>query len=207
MLLVGDIGGTKTNLAIFSPAAGPRAPLAEATFPSDDYPSLEAITRKFLTQTDWEVERASFGVAGPVVAGRATITNLPWVIDEIKLQETLNLPSGTVRLLNDLEAIAHAVPFLEPDDLHTLNEGPYPWFLKQRILSDNGHLSNVDAGEALSSLAGDRTRHIVALHLSDTNNSAALARSALGAAIERSGCGAGLTVFAQGQAPTCVRCG
>ena len=121
MLLAGDIGGTKTNLAIFSPEAGLRAPLAEATFPSTDYPSLEALVREFLAQLDLKPEGASFGVSGPVVAGRVTITNLPWVIDETQLQAALNL--SFVHLLNDLEAIAHAVPLLEPADLHTLNEG------------------------------------------------------------------------------------
>jgi len=121
MLLAGDIGGTKTNLAVFSPEAGPHAPLAEATFPSGRYPSLETLVREFLSQADLQVERASFGVAGPVVAGRATITNLGWVMDERQLQEALDLSS--VRLLNDLDAIAHAVPFLEPADLHTLNAG------------------------------------------------------------------------------------
>jgi glucokinase len=121
MLLAGDIGGTKTNLAVFSPDAGPRVPLAEATFPSADYPSLEALVREFLAQLDLKPERASFGVSGPVVAGQATITNLPWVIDKTQLQAALNL--SFVRLLNDLEAIAYAVPLLEPADLHTLNEG------------------------------------------------------------------------------------
>ncbi len=121
MLLAGDIGGTKTNLAVFSPEAGPHAPLAEATFPSGRYPSLETLVREFLSQADLQVERASFGVAGPVVAGRATITNLDWVMDETQLQEALDLSS--VRLLNDLDAIAHAVPFLDPADLHTLNAG------------------------------------------------------------------------------------
>jgi len=121
VLLAGDIGGTKTNLAIFSPEAGPRAPLAEATFPSAGYPSLEALVQEFLAQVNLPVEQASFGVAGPVLAGRATITNLPWVMEEKQLQTALNVQS--VRLLNDLDAIAHGVPFLEPDDLHTLNEG------------------------------------------------------------------------------------
>jgi glucokinase len=121
MLLAGDIGGTKTNLAVFSAQAGPRAPLAEATFSSARYPSLDVLVREFLSPVDVKVEQASFGVAGPVVAGRATITNLPWVIDETQLQAALNL--SFVRLLNDLEAIAHAVPFLESDDLYTLNEG------------------------------------------------------------------------------------
>ncbi|MFQ5342601.1 MAG: glucokinase, partial [Anaerolineae bacterium] len=121
MLLAGDIGGTKTNLAVFSSEAGPRAPLAEATYPSADYPSLEALVQAFLGQVSLPVEQASFGVAGPVMGGRATVTNLPWVMDETELQTALNLPS--VRLLNDLDAIAHGVPSLELDDLHTLNEG------------------------------------------------------------------------------------
>jgi glucokinase len=121
MLLAADIGGTKTNLAIFSPEEGLHAPLAEATFPSGRYPSLEVLVSEFLTQIDVKVERASFGVAGPVVSGRATITNLPWEMDQVQLQDALNIP--TVRLLNDLNAIAHALPFLEPSDLHTLNKG------------------------------------------------------------------------------------
>jgi glucokinase len=118
--LAGDIGGTKTNLAIFSPEAGPRAPLAEATFPSGRYPSLEALVQEFLSRVNLKVERATFGVAGPVVAGQSRITNLPWVMDELQLQEALGL-SG-VRLLNDLEAIANGVPSLEPADLHTVGE-------------------------------------------------------------------------------------
>ena len=121
MLLVGDIGGTKTNLVIFSPERGLREPLAEGTFPSARYPSLEALVSDFLAGVDVEVERASFGVAGPVVGGRSTITNLPWIMDEVQLREALHLSS--VRLVNDLAAIAHAVPFLEPSDLHTLNAG------------------------------------------------------------------------------------
>jgi glucokinase len=121
MLLAGDIGGTKTNLAIFSPEGGPRAPLAEATFPSAHYPSLEALASDFLAQVNLKLGRASFGVAGPVVGGQATITNLPWVMNETQLQAALNL--SPVRLLNDLAAIAYAVPRLEPDDLYTLNAG------------------------------------------------------------------------------------
>lgn len=121
MLLAGDIGGTKTTLAVFSPETGPRAPLSETTFPSTRYPSLEALVSEFLCQVGLKVERGSFGVAGPVVAGKAEITNLPWVVDERQLEEALRLSS--VRLLNDLTATAHAVPVLEPADLHTLNVG------------------------------------------------------------------------------------
>jgi glucokinase len=67
------------------------------------------------------VSRASFGVAGPVVAGQATITNLPWRMDENRLKEVLDIPMAC--LMNDLMAVANAVPFLEPGDLHTLDEG------------------------------------------------------------------------------------
>ena len=121
MLLAGDIGGTKTNLAIYSRETGPQHPLVEATFPSRGYPNLEALATEFLSQVAYGVDHASFGVAGPVHRGRAETTNLPWAMDETQLARTLNLSS--VRLLNDLAAIAHAVPFLGPDDLVTLNAG------------------------------------------------------------------------------------
>jgi glucokinase len=121
MLLAGDIGGTKTALGIFSPDAGPRAPLAEASFPSAHYSDLESLVREFLHQVNLPVDRASFGVAGPVTNGRARVTNLPWVIDESTLRQTLHLSS--VRLINDLDAIAHAVPLLRSEDLVTLHAG------------------------------------------------------------------------------------
>jgi glucokinase len=121
MLLAGDIGGTKTNLAVFSSETGWRKPYAEATYTSVDYPGLEALVHEFLEQHDFPIDKASFGVAGPVVDGRATITNLSWMMDKNQLQQALHIPS--VRLLNDLDAIAHSVPYLESQDLHTLNEG------------------------------------------------------------------------------------
>src|SRR5271157_6604547 len=102
MLLAGDIGGTKTNLAIFSSETGWRVPYAEATFPSADYSSLETLVHEFLAQHDFAIDRASFGVAGPVVAGRANITNLSWMMEVTQLQHALHIPS--VRLLNDLDA-------------------------------------------------------------------------------------------------------
>jgi glucokinase len=106
---------------------GPRAALVEATFPSGRYPSLAAVVREFFDQVSVKVDRACFGVAGPVVAGRVMATNLPWVVDEAQLSRELNIP--TVHLLNDLEAIAWAVPHLgeQPADLYTLNAGrPVP---------------------------------------------------------------------------------
>lgn len=121
ILLAGDIGGTKTDLAIFSSDGGLRAPVAEATFPSADYRSLEALVQEFLSKVRLTVDAASFGVAGPVMAGRVKTTNLPWQIDEEILRKTLRV--SPVRMVNDLGAIAHAVPLLEPADLETLSVG------------------------------------------------------------------------------------
>jgi len=121
MLIAGDIGGTKTDLAIYSSESGPHAPLAQTEVHSADYPSLQAIVIEFLSQTKLSVDAASFDVAGPVIDGRVKTTNLPWVMDEISLARDLNLNS--VHLMNDLEAVARSVPVLRPDHLITLNEG------------------------------------------------------------------------------------
>ncbi len=123
MLLAGDIGGTKTNLALYSRGTARQLPYLEATFPSGPYPSLAAIVEQFLSDVKLPepIERATFGVAGPVVNRRATATNLPWIIEESRLEHALHIP--TVRLLNDLEAIANAVPLLGPADVSTLNQG------------------------------------------------------------------------------------
>lgn len=121
MYLAGDIGGTKTILALFDQSAGPHHPLVEQTFPSARYPSLRAIIAEFLAQHPAAITGAAFGVAGPVVAGRASITNLTWTIDAAEVSSALG--GAPVRLLNDLEAIAQAVPILDPDDLATLTPG------------------------------------------------------------------------------------
>jgi glucokinase len=121
MLLAGDVGGTKTNLAVFASSAELRTPLMEMTLPSAHYPSLETLVRDFLTHVNVPIDRACFGVAGPVIEGQAKITNLPWLMNEVELQRELNISS--VRLLNDLDAMARSIPLLEPGDLETLNPG------------------------------------------------------------------------------------
>ena len=121
MLLAGDIGGTKTDLAIYSNEAGPFAPLVETEVHSADYGSLQAMAREFLAKVKVPVDRACFAVAGPVIGGRAKITNLPWSIDESTVAKELKLEH--VRLMNDLEAIAFSIPSLRTGDLHTLNSG------------------------------------------------------------------------------------
>lgn len=118
-LLAGDIGGTKTTLAIFSTDAGLQSPLVENTFFSADFPNLEEIVHAFLKKVDINVRQACFGVAGPVVQGEATVTNLPWVISDRRLAATFNFLN--VNLLNDLVSVANAIPILQPEDLYALN--------------------------------------------------------------------------------------
>lgn len=125
MLLAGDIGGTKTVLAVYSEEHGARQSVAEKVYASASYGSLEKIIADFLASTDLRIDRACFGVAGPVVEQQSRITNLPWVITAKRLQSTLGI--GSVALLNDLQAIAYAVPHLQPDEVHTLHKGnPLP---------------------------------------------------------------------------------
>jgi len=121
MLIVGDIGGTKTLLALFKRDDDPRKPSAKKEYHSAAFPSLAAIARDFLSETGEKATVGCFDVAGPVVEGRARITNLPWTMDEAGLARDIGLER--VKLMNDLEAIAEAVPHLLPGDLETLNPG------------------------------------------------------------------------------------
>ena len=121
--LTADIGGTKTALADFRVESGPRQIVKHVAYPSRDYTSLEAILKAFLSDNEdlrGDLGGAVFGVAGPVINGRAQITNLPWLIDNTVLAEVLGCP---VYLLNDLEVIANAVPYLTTADLATINTG------------------------------------------------------------------------------------
>jgi glucokinase len=121
MLIAGDIGGTTTRLALVSPDAGPRKFVAEKEFHSNDFKGLQPIVEAFLSQTGGHATAACFDVAGPVIGGRAHLTNLPWDLEEGALAGALGL--DRVTLLNDLRAIAHAVPHLLPEETVALNAG------------------------------------------------------------------------------------
>ena len=125
MLLVGDIGGTKTDLAMFSVDSDANSPLIRKQYHSADYVSLQAIVREFLKDAKLPVNHATFDVAGPVINRSVVTTNLPWAMDERSLATDLNLKS--VHLMNDLEAVARAIPSLRESDIVTLNIGePVP---------------------------------------------------------------------------------
>ncbi len=123
MILAGDIGGTKTVIALFETSAHSLRLVREEVFVSRDHESLEAVLAKFLQvgQPTSPIQVGCFGVAGPVLRGSAKITNLPWEMEEQALARALGVSS--VKLLNDLEATAYGMLRLAAEDFHTLNKG------------------------------------------------------------------------------------
>ncbi len=120
LYLAGDIGATKTILALFSKKNG-LDPLHEKSYASGSYASLDAIIDDFFAQTGTSATVACFGVAGPVRQGRAIITKLPWQPDSTMLQAAHGF--SQVILINDLVATGYALPHLAQDDFHTINPG------------------------------------------------------------------------------------
>jgi glucokinase len=122
MILAGDIGGTKTVLALFEPAGEGLESVREATFPSRSHGTFEEILRSFLDASPGKrPEAACFGVAGAVMDGRVQTTNLPWTLEEEALAKTVGCPKAT--LLNDLEAAAYGTLHLSLEEKHVLNPG------------------------------------------------------------------------------------
>ena len=143
MILAGDIGGTKINLALYDWDKGRVDPIREDTVWTSDYESLEEALTEFLeesqtTEPDSDelseesddsptnpsssqrpLTAACFGVPGPVLNNTCRTTNIPWTIEGDKLAEFFEIPQ--VKLLNDLEATAYGLPFLEPDEIEDLN--------------------------------------------------------------------------------------
>jgi glucokinase len=120
MFLAGDIGGTKTNLAVYDYSDGDRLTATKSDhFPSQGHGALAEIIREFLGDEISKIRRACFGVAGPVKNGVVQVTNLPWIVDAAALQAELGFQH--VSLLNDLEANAYGINTLLPEELLPLN--------------------------------------------------------------------------------------
>jgi glucokinase len=149
MIVAGDIGGTKTHLALFDWKKDRVDPVRLESFHSADYTSLEDMLTEFLSpptapqsiddvatekgdvvaverpaEKPQKIEAACFGIAGPVIENRCQTTNLPWVVDGAILAKQFDIPR--VKLLNDLEAMAYGVLLLRPDEVEVLNAGTPP---------------------------------------------------------------------------------
>ncbi len=119
MILAGDIGGTKTVLAVIEQNTdGTLRILSEQTYASSEFSSLEEVLDLFL-ENGQRIHAACFGIAGPVIGQRCQTVNLPWTIDAEILQDKLG--ARRVKLLNDLEAMALGMLGLPPEDFVDLN--------------------------------------------------------------------------------------
>jgi glucokinase len=123
MILAGDIGGTKTNIALVETGGGELgAVAAERTYHSAEHDSLEAILKEFIAeQRQPEITYACFGVAGPVIDSEVKTPNLAWDVSARALVEVIG--TEHVGLINDLEATAYGIEAVKPEKLYTLNRG------------------------------------------------------------------------------------
>jgi glucokinase len=152
VILAGDIGGTKTRLAVFEETSAGFRPRSETVYPSGEYASLEEIVTRFLSQgPGTSIRAACFGVAGPVFEGKAQATNLPWSLEEGSLARASR--AARVKLLNDLEAAAYGMLVLPPEDRAILNPGSSP--------RRKGNIAVIAAGTGLGEamLIWDGRRH------------------------------------------------
>ena len=123
MLLAGDVGGTKTRLGLFAATGGRPSKVTVHEYATRDFAHLIAMIEAFRTAagSTSAIDAACFGVAGPVLGSVGQLTNVPWRVEADQIAETFGIPR--VSILNDLEALAHAVPVLDRQELHTLQQG------------------------------------------------------------------------------------
>lgn len=115
-ILAGDIGGTKTNIALYRADTSGIAMLREGRYASQEYKSLTEIILAFTGQ-EWP-DRICMAVAGPVLNGRVTLTNLSWQLDSASMAQALKVP---VMFINDLEATAYGLAGLQSNELAPLH--------------------------------------------------------------------------------------
>lgn len=120
MILAGDVGGTKTNLALFRAEGARLSRQRLRSFPNRRYGGLEEILGEFLAGGA-AVETVCIGVAGPVAGGRSRVTNLPWEVDRESIRRACGAKRGF--LVNDLQATAFSIPALPAQSLAVLQEG------------------------------------------------------------------------------------
>jgi glucokinase len=122
MILAGDVGGTKALMGLYLPGRERPKALVMREYATLDFDSLGGIIQAFLDETGTdEADAVCVGVAGPVTGLVARLVNVPWMADLSPLVE--RFPGRPVQLVNDLEAMAYAVPVLEPDELRVLQSG------------------------------------------------------------------------------------
>ena len=120
MILAGDIGGTKTNLALYEYKNEKLELKLQHQFVSQKYQNFSDVIEEFILSYKVEnIEAICLGIAGPIINGVCRTTNLPWIIDTKELQKVCN--TLKVKLLNDLEATAYGMLYLNEDEFISIN--------------------------------------------------------------------------------------
>jgi len=120
MILVGDIGGTKTNLALYEYKGKGLRLQVEHQFASQKYESFSKLMQEFIEICGVnKMSGVCLGVAGPIINGVCRTTNLPWTIETQALMEQFE--TLHVKLLNDLEATAYGMLYLNEEEFVSLN--------------------------------------------------------------------------------------
>jgi glucokinase len=157
MIVAGDVGGTKCNLALYRLRGEEFQQVAKSRYESRNFPTFDAIITQFLSEISGgtkkvgmqEIEAAGFGVAGPVIDNRVKATNLPWTVDGAALAGQMG--TDHIVLLNDLEATGYSLALLGPSEIVPLNRGvPSPRAAQALIAAGTG------LGEAILFWNGDR---------------------------------------------------
>jgi glucokinase len=119
LLLAGDVGATKTDLAVFSKES--MKPLIEKRLLNNDFQDFTSLIHHFIEEIDYKISSVCIGVAGPVIDGEVKITNWDWSIKEKTLKDELSVEN--LKLLNDLEALCYYIPILHSSEIVTLHTG------------------------------------------------------------------------------------
>ena len=151
MILAGDVGGTNARFALFEP--GGRAPVRQESLRSVDFTSLEAAIRAFLGPRPPAISSAAFGIAGPVVGGKAHLTNLGWHVDSAALAAALGI--ARVALLNDLVALGFGALDVPRERLRLLHGDRLP-------VASGANIAVIAAGTGLgeAALVWDGSSHV-----------------------------------------------
>lgn len=149
-MIAGFISGYRTELARVRLTEGRMQLFDQASYTSQDFSSFDSVMALYLRQHQGETGAVCLGIAGPVINGEVRLTNVPWRMSDTAIRERYGF--SQVKLVNDIVAIAHSLPFLDPEEFYQINEG-------EKVKNGNVGLiaAGMGLGEALIYSDGTRS--------------------------------------------------
>lgn len=121
LVLAADVGGTKTDFALFEIRKGKLVSVKNQRFPTSDHASFVKALKTFHDDSSSTIDCACLGVAGPVDGDKVRGVNFAWEIDAQKLEKDLNIEK--ILLINDLQANAYGLSALVNSDFQIIAKG------------------------------------------------------------------------------------